>query len=151
MTTFVSTNVLSLMPLVTGRLDPAAEGKSLFEVCEGSSMGLFVRVVLTDERFDLRGKQAANRRVALGRQYFGLAQRPAVQAHGDVLLGRFGESHESLVHVLYVLHVKCVTTPKIRCIDRVNLPARCSRRSRPSTATGWIERSEVGNAESLSV
>jgi hypothetical protein len=46
------------MPLVTGRRDPAAEAEPLFEVGEGSSMGLFVRVVLTDERFDLRGQGA---------------------------------------------------------------------------------------------
>lgn len=38
--TFVSTKVLSVVPLVTGQLDAAAERKSLFQKSQRSSMGL---------------------------------------------------------------------------------------------------------------
>jgi hypothetical protein len=55
MRTFVSTNVLSVVPLVTGRLNAAAQVESLVEKCQRPPLGLLVRVVVSDERFNLRG------------------------------------------------------------------------------------------------
>ena len=49
----MSTNVLSLVPLVTGRLDTAAEMEPLLQQCERAPLGLLVGVVFADERFDL--------------------------------------------------------------------------------------------------
>ena len=66
--TFESTNVLSLVPLVTGCFDAAAEVKSLVEEYERPTLRLLVGIVLADERPDLLREQAADRRVALGRE-----------------------------------------------------------------------------------
>ena len=54
----MSTNVLSVVPLVTGRLDTAAEMEPFLQERERAPLGLLVGIVFADKRFDLFGEQA---------------------------------------------------------------------------------------------
>jgi hypothetical protein len=50
---FVSTNVLSLVPLVTGRLDSSAEMESSIEEGQRPTLRVLVCLVLADKGLDL--------------------------------------------------------------------------------------------------
>ena len=73
------------MPLVTGCRDRAAQREAPFEECERAPLGLFIRVILTNERVDLLSEQPADGRVAFGGEHLRLAKRLAIESNGNVL------------------------------------------------------------------
>jgi hypothetical protein len=77
--TSVSTNVLSVVPLVTGRRHAAAEMEPLLQERDRAPPSLLAGIVFADKRFDLLGEQAADRGVALGCQHLRLREHPLDQ------------------------------------------------------------------------
>jgi hypothetical protein len=60
MRTFVSTNVLSLVPLVTRHPDPSSQAKPVVEQSGRLSPRLLVCISLAHEVLDMFGKQATD-------------------------------------------------------------------------------------------
>jgi len=60
---------------------------------ERSTLRLLVRVVFADERLDLVGEEATDRRVALGGKDLCSSQRSTIESDGDVLCSGLGCSH----------------------------------------------------------
>ncbi len=65
---------------------PTTEVKTLIEERERLTFGEIVRFVGVDERFDLRGDETTDRRVAPRSQDLRFPDRLTIQADGDVLL-----------------------------------------------------------------
>lgn len=57
----------------------------LIEKRKRPPLGLLVRVIFSNQRFDLPGEESADGRISLGGEDLGLAQRSAIEPDGDVL------------------------------------------------------------------
>ena len=105
----MSTNVLSVVPLVTGRLDAATQVEPLIEKRQRLPPGYFVRVVVSDKRLD----RAANKPlIEVLRLAANILALRSVRLSSRTVMFCFsdgGTGIRSSRHVLYVLHAKCGT------------------------------------------
>jgi hypothetical protein len=103
MRTFVSTNVLPLMPFVPARPNHATQMKALFEQFPRLSLGTFVSLFLPHERLDFLSDKAADGRLTPGGKNPSFSEHLTVETERYVLFAISRSSHNvSSYHVYHV-------------------------------------------------